>query len=163
MHLPIDSNEAAILGEITQASQRVAHYLQSQSERASSNQILASIRQPPNLLSVDSQTEHPPKQHSLTQTDHLEETREHIQRLEEALNQKESAINALIGERDHLNQLYGELHNAYEKLQVEFGEVKQALVGKEQESEMIGKRVSVRKTPNFKSSIPTLFSSPTTQ
>jgi chromosome segregation ATPase len=109
----------------------------------SSNQFLANIRQPTDLLSVDSQTDHASMQHSLTQTDHLEETREHIQHLEEALSQKESAINVLMGERDHLNRLYAELHAAYEKLQVEFGEVKQALVGKEQVSAIIGKSLRI--------------------
>ncbi|KAI6184656.1 hypothetical protein M3Y97_00619600 [Aphelenchoides bicaudatus] len=132
IHMPADSNEAAILGEITQASQRVAHYLQSQSERASSAPFLS--RQQVNVLSADSQTEHASLQHSLTQTDHLDESRQQIQRLEEALSQKESAIETLTSERDHLNQLYFGLNNAYQTLQAELEEVKQTLAGKEQET-----------------------------
>lgn len=70
----------------------------------------------------------------MTQTDHhVDESRERIAWLEEMVNQKDMAISSLMGERDHLNQLYAELRNAYENLQIEFGGVREALERKDNE------------------------------
>jgi BMFP domain-containing protein YqiC len=109
-----DPNEAAILGDITRASQQVASYLQYQSERFSSGQF---VRQQTQLFSTDCQTDTPNIQDSPTQTEQVDDVRERILWLEEVVGQKDIAINALTEERDHLNRLYSDLHNVYSELQ----------------------------------------------
>lgn len=76
--------------------------------------------------------------HFVTQTDNPDENSEKIGWLEEALNQKESALRVSMGECDHLSDLYSKIRTAYDNLQQELGSLQQLSSVKEQEQSLLG-------------------------